>query len=287
MAFGAGNRVRSDGSFMLSNVAPGTYTLVASNGGPALRTGRGGDIEMGTLPITVAGEDITGVTVATGRGATISGAVIVAQGSSATLTKSSLQVTAPAVGGGIGGFPGLGGGPGPFGGRTVGEDGTFTLTNLFGSRLLRLNGLPQEWMLESVVVDGRDVTDRPVEFTPNSEITGARIVVTDRVTEVSGSVTAPDGKSGSRDFTVIVFPDEETGWVSPSRFVRSGRPDQQGLFKIRALPPHDRYLAVAVDYLEQGEETDSELLASLKGQATAFRLRPGDTATLTLKLVAR
>jgi hypothetical protein len=86
---------------------------------------------------------------------------------------------------------------------------------------------------------------------------------------------------------VIVFPDEEARWTSPSRFVRSARPDQQGLFKIRALPPHERYLGVAVDYLEQGEETDGELLASLKGQATAFRLRPGDMATLTLTLVPR
>jgi hypothetical protein len=286
MTFGVGNRIRSDGSFMLSNVAPGTYTLMASNGGPALRTG-GGEIEMGTLPITLAGEDVTGVTVVTGRGASLSGAVVVAQGSGAMLTKSGLQVTAPGIGGGVGGFPGLGGGAGPFGGRDVAEDGTFTLTNLFGTRLLRLTGLSQEWMLESVMVDGRDVTDRPIEFASNINITGARIVVTDRVTEVSGSVTASDGKSASRDFTVVVFPDDETRWAAPSRFVRSARPDQQGLFKIRALPPHDRYLAVAVDYLEQGEETDSELLASLKGQATAFPLQPGDTANLSLKLVAR
>jgi hypothetical protein len=286
MAFGAGNRIRSDGSFMLSNVAPGTYTLMASNGGPALRGG-GGELEMGTLPITVIGDDVTGVTVVTGRGATLSGAVVAAQGSSGTLMKASMQVTAPLVGGGLAGFPGLGGGAGPFGGRNVAEDGTFTVTNLFGARLLRLNGLPQEWMLESVIVDGRDVTDRPIEFTPNGDIAGARIVVTDRVTEVSGSVTAADGKPASRDFTVIVFPEDEARWAAPSRFVRSARPDQQGLFKIRALPPHERYLAVAVDYLEQGEETDGELLASLKGQATAFRLRAGDTAALGLKLVAR
>jgi hypothetical protein len=142
-------------------------------------------------------------------------------------------------------------------------------------------------MLESVIVDGRDVTDRPIEFAPNGDIAGARIVVTDRVTEVSGSVTVADGKSSSRDFTVIVFPDEEARWAAPSRFVRSARPDQQGLFKIRALPPHDRYLAVAVDYLEQGEETDGELLASLKGQATVFRLRAGESAALNVRLVAR
>lgn len=287
LAFGAGNRIRQDGTFTLSNVAPGAYTLMASSGGPGLRGG-GGEIELGTLPITVAGDDVTGVTVVTGRGATVTGVVVAAPGSSAVLSKTTLQVTAPATGGGLGGFPGLGGGgQGPFGGRTVAEDGTFTLANLFGSRLIRLNGLPQEWMLEAVMVDGRDVTDQPVEFAPNADITGARIVVTDRVTEVSGSVTAADGKSPSRDFTVVVFPDEEARWAAPSRYVRTARPDQQGLFKIRALPPHDRYLAVALDYLEQGEDTDGELLASLKGQATAFRMRGGDAPTLSLKLVTR
>lgn len=285
MMFGAGNRIRSDGSFTLANVAPGTYTLTATSGGPGGRGRGGADIEMGTLPVTVAGEDVTGISVVTGHGATVTGTVVVAQGSSATLTRTNLQVTAQTVGGG--GLPGLGGGPFGGGGRNVGDDGTFTLTNLFGARLIRLNGLPQEWMLESVILNGRDVTDQPVEFAANTDITGARIVVTDRVTEVSGSVAAADGKSSSRDFTVIVFADDEARWAAPSRYVRSARPDQQGLFKIRALPPHDRYLAVAVDYLEQGEETDPDLLDSLKGQASVFRLRPGDTATVSLKLVQR
>jgi len=287
LMFGAGNRIRPDGSFVLSNVAPGTYTLTATTGGPGMRGGGGGEIELGNLPLAVAGDDVTGVTVVTGRGATLTG-TIVAQGSSTALARSALQVTTQAVGGGLGAFPGLAGGGGPFGGgRNVADDGTFTLTNLFGPRLVRLNGLPPEWMLESVIVDGRDVTDQPVEFAPNADLAGARIVVSDRVTDVSGSVAAADGKSSSRDFTVIVFPDEEARWTAPSRYVRTARPDQQGLFKIRALPPHDRYLAVAVDYLEQGEETDGELLASLKGQATAFRLRAGDATSLTLRLQTR
>ena len=285
--FGAANRIRPDGSFVLANVAPGAYTLVATSGGPGGRGG-GGDIEQGSLPVTIAGDDVMGLTVVTGRGATVSGTVVAAQGSKAGLTRTGLQVTAQTVGGGgFGGFPGFGG-PGGLGGRpgAVGEDGTFTLTNLFGARLIRVNGLPQEWMLESVVVDGRDVTDRPVEFGANEALTGARIVVTDRVTEVSGAAVDREGKA-TRDFTVLVFPDDEARWTAPSRYVRSARPDQDGLFKIRALPPHDRYLAVAVDYLEQGEETDAELLASLKSAATIVRLRPGDSTTVSLKLVER
>ena len=168
----------------------------------------------------------------------------------------------------------------------VGADGTFTLTNLFGPRLIRINGLPQEWMLEAVIVAGSDVTDRPVDFQPNQTIEDAQIVLTDRVTEVAGTVSDRDGKP-SRDFTVVVFPEDETKWVSPSRYVRSARPDQQGLFKVRGLPPDDRYLAIAVDYLEEGGAGDPAFLDLIKNRATRFRLGQGASITVDLKLVER
>ena len=60
IGFGGGNRVRPDGSFLLTNVAPGSYTLMATNGGPG--GGRGGaDPELGTMPLTVANEDVKAV----------------------------------------------------------------------------------------------------------------------------------------------------------------------------------------------------------------------------------
>ena len=47
--------VKPDGSFQLTNVAPGEYTLMAiSNAGV-------GDQQIIAAPLTVAGEDITGV----------------------------------------------------------------------------------------------------------------------------------------------------------------------------------------------------------------------------------
>jgi hypothetical protein len=168
----------------------------------------------------------------------------------------------------------------------VDADGTFTLTNLFGPRLIRVNGLPQEWVLEAVIVAGADVTDRPVDFGPNQEIEDAQIVLTDRVTQIAGAVSDRDGKP-SRDFTVVVFPEDETKWASPSRYLRSARPDQQGLFKIRGLPPGDRYLAVAVDYREEGGANDPEFLDLIKNRATRFRLGPGASTTVDLKLVER
>ena len=274
--FGAGSRVRPDGTFILSNVAPGSYTLMATSGGPG-RRGGGENVEMGSLPIAVAGEDLTGVTVVTSLGATLTGSVTSAQGSTAEIQTAGLRITAQPV---------------PFE-RTMGNrparvdaDGTFTLTNLFGPRLIRVTGLPQAWALEAVIVAGSDVTDRLVDFQPNDEVTDAQIVLTDRVTQVAGTVSDRDGKT-SRYSTVVVFPEDETKWAPPSRYVKSARPDQQGLFKIRALPPDDRYLAVAVDYLEEGGADDPEFLDEMKSDATRFRLGSGASATIELKLVER
>jgi hypothetical protein len=279
MAFGAGNRVGPDGTFTLTNVAPGSYTLTASNAAPG--PGRALDVafELGSLPLTVAGEDVTGITLVTSGGATLTGIVSPASGSIAKLQTTGLQITTQPV-------PferGFGGMARP---TRVESDGTFMLTNLFGSRLIRVNGLPQEWMLDAIIVAGSDVTDTPVDFGPNEAITDAQLILTDRVTEVAGNVAGREGKP-SPDFTVVVFPDDERKWVSPSRYLRTARPDQGGLFKIRALPSGDGYLAVAVDYLEEGEGSDPEFLNSIKDRATKFRLGQGESVTVNLKLVER
>lgn len=281
MAFGAGNRVRPDGTFTLTNVAPGSYTLTATNAGPgAGRFAADAGFELGSIPVTVAGEDLTGITLVTSPGAILTGSVGVARGSAGKLQTTGLQITTQAV-------P-FERGLGALGARPVRveSDGTFMVTNLFGSRLIRLNGLPQDWMLESVIVAGADVTDRPIDFPPGGEVTDAQILVTDRVTQVEGTVAGRDGKP-SRDFAVVVFPDDDTKWASPSRYLRSARPDQEGVFKIRALPPNDRYLAIAVDYLEDGEGSDPEFLSDVRDRATRFRLAAGESATVNLKLVER
>jgi carboxypeptidase family protein len=285
LAFGSAGRVRPDGSFLLTNVAPGSYRLTATSGGPGGFGGAGGfnngELELGSIPITIAGEDLTGITLVTSRGATLSGVVGTAQGSTGKLQASGLQVTAQPVAAERGFGPAGGARP-----VRVENDGTFTLSNLFGPRLIRINGLSPDWTLDGVFIGGSDVTDTPIDFEPNQRFTDVQIVLTDRITQIAGTVTGRDGKP-SRDFTVVIFPDDEIKWASPSRYLRTARPDQDGLFKIRALPPDDGYLAVAVDYLEQGEGADPEFLASVKVGATRFRLGAGESATVNLKLVQR
>jgi hypothetical protein len=282
MMFGGGGNVRQDGTFTLTNIAPGSYTLTVATRRPGRRGGRGAETEgtsedeIAVIPLTVGTEDVGGVQVATSKGATLSGTVVAAQGSGIALPTSGIQVTAQAI-------P-LGRGFG-FGSARVESNGAFTLGGLLGPRVIGVTGLPQNWMLQSITVNGDDVADRIVEFTGNQELRGARVTVTDRVTEVNGSVT--DGNQPARDYTVVVFPEDSARWKFPSRYVKSGRPDQKGLFRIRALPPEDRYLAVAVDYVEEGEAGDPEFLEQIRAGATRFALGDGETRMLELKLVQR
>ena len=92
--FGAGGRILSDGTFTLSNVAPGSYTLTALSEVPR---NAGPDSERGSAPIAVAGEDLTGVVVITSRGATLTGTVGGRWGSAPQPEVSGLQVTARPV----------------------------------------------------------------------------------------------------------------------------------------------------------------------------------------------
>jgi hypothetical protein len=57
---------------------------------------------------------------------------------------------------------------------------------------------------------------------------GARVPYCNRRTSENAPVT---------DATVIVFAKERAKWSEGARFVRSARPDQQGGWQIKGLPP--------------------------------------------------
>jgi len=273
MMMRSGGRVRPDGSFTIANVSPGSYTLMVNTSfGP-----RDENAESASVPITVGNEDVTGINVVTDKGVTVTGRIVTADGVAGKLSMAGLTVfpQAPRF------EPMMGFGPG-----RVEADGTFRISGLRGRRLFRLNGLPPSWTVKAVMLNGTDITDTAIEFKNDSDASEVQIVVTDRVSEINGKVTDAKGQP-TRDYTVIVFPDDPAKWTFPSRYVRSGRADQQGLFKIRALPPEDNYLAVAVDYLEEGEGGDPEFLAEMKDRATNFRLGDGEVKALSLTLISR
>jgi hypothetical protein len=175
--------------------------------------------------------------------------------------------------------PLLGGG----GAATAKEDGSFQLRGLSGRRLLRAGNLPPGWTLKAVRLNGDDVTDSGVEFKPGQDVSGLEIVATAKQTEISGTVTSSNG-SPIKEYTVVVFSDDAQNWNLPmSRWVTGTRPDQEGRFRVRNMPPGS-YSIIAVDYIEAGSWGDPELLERLKARARRITLADGGTEQLDLKL---
>jgi protocatechuate 3,4-dioxygenase beta subunit len=281
-----------NGNFTFANLAPGDYVLqtrgmqitITDTGDNMMFTARmggpdaaGAELESGSLPVTVTGEDLSNLVILTAKGARASGHLTFEGGKPAGV--SGIRISAAAADS----FDSPMMMMGPGGSVNVKADGTFELRGLSGTRSVRAANLPPGWMLKSVRVNGDDVTDTGIEFKPGEAVTGLEVVVTSKVTEVAGTVKAANGDA-AKDYTVVVFPDDPQRWTLPSnRYIFGARPDQDGRFQIKSVPAGS-YLAIATEYIAQGEWNDPEVLERLKAKATRFSLGEGEMKRLDLKL---
>ncbi|PYR93843.1 MAG: hypothetical protein DMF84_08535 [Acidobacteria bacterium] len=162
------------------------------------------------------------------------------------------------------------------------EDWTFDAMGLSDRRRFRVNNPPQGWYLKSVTHEGTDITDIGMEFKEGQNVSGLEIMLTERATELSGAVQDSRARPVT-EYAVVAFSSDNRKWGFLSRFIRSTRPNQEGRFSIKGLPPDD-YFIVALDYLETGEESDPEQLEKWKDTATRVKLADGDSKVLTLKI---
>ena len=111
---------------------------------------------------------------------------------------------------------------------------------------------------------------------------GLQIVFTRKTTDLSGLVT-DDRDEPVLDATVVIFPANKDLWTYSSRYVRSARPDTNGSYSFKSLPPSEDYLVIAVQNLEQGQGSDPEFLARAE-EAKRFSLNEGETKAVDIKL---
>jgi hypothetical protein len=271
-----GTSLKPDGSFLFSNISPGEYRIqVQYSPNPdevVVLSGAPGS-ESGSVAVTVTGNDITGLTIVTSPGATTSGRVVFEGTAKPAIAPAALNITAVPVEFGIM----------PMGGSVrIRDDWTFEATGLRERRRFRVVNPPQGWYLKSVSHENNDVTDTGLEFAEGQQVGGIEIVLTQRVTDVSGAVQDSRARPIT-DFVVVAFSSDSSRWGYMTRYVRTVRPNQEGRFSIKGLPP-DEYYLIALDYLEMGEEGDPEQLEKWKANATRVTLAEGEPKSLTLKL---
>jgi hypothetical protein len=255
--------VLPDGSFTIRGLLPGAYTVDA-------RTEDGRGV---TANVTVSDVDLSGVALVISQGATARGRIrFDAPAPPAGLAPSQVIVeVVPPSGEALSRYTGP---------NTARPDWTFEITGVVGRQLLYA-GTIGPWQLKSVRLNGRDITDTPLDF-GDGDVDGLEVLLTDRTTALSGRVTDSRGMTVI-DATVVMFAGNREQWGPRSRYIGSGRPDQQGRFTIEGLP-HGRYLAIAVEYLEPGEERDPDLLEQWRSRATGVALGEGESRAIDLEL---
>jgi Carboxypeptidase regulatory-like domain len=276
-----GGPINPDGTFKISNVAPGEYVARGSSQ-PA---GPGMPMVQAMANISVAGADVSGVVLAPVRPIKITGRI--------TLDPPGTWVDANAIR--VSTQPKS---PGPFFNFGAGitppitrDDFTFEMSSNAGSVLIRafpfMPGGAGSWTLKSVRYEGKEIIDAGLELSDGRDVEGVEIVLTNRQQILTGLVTNSKGEP-VLDAAVTVFPQNPDEWMGPTRHVGGGRPDQNGRYSIRTLPPGE-YFAVAMEALDNSRRSSDprQFYQDLSRVSTPFTLTEGETRVVDLKVAVQ
>jgi hypothetical protein len=273
-----GARIQPDGSFEFPNVAPGQYVIQAYKG--RVRSSMEG--EFAALSVAVNGTDVKDLLVQTSPGSTIGGRITF-DGARAPAARNFDLSAVPSD-------ADLAPLDGNFARADIRNDWTFELSGISGPRRLRLLRAPRGWGLKQVLANGVDVTDTPLPFGSKSQsLSDVEVVLTDRITEIAGTVTDDRGRSAA-DARVVAFAVDRDLWYDRSRFAKIAPSDANGAFSVRDLPP-GVYFVAAVDRRraseENGEWLDPDLLDSLTLGAVRITLSEGQSISANPRLRTR
>ncbi|HEX5070364.1 MAG TPA: carboxypeptidase-like regulatory domain-containing protein [Vicinamibacterales bacterium] len=270
----------AQGEFKYANVPPGQYRIVAkvrsgatesanlnissgsSSGGggtPAPTQPSGGTLGpnpeqlFAVADVTVRGEDIAGVGLTLQPGGTISGKLAFDTAAAPLPPDLSVIRVGLSIPGGsyqsTSGAMTIGNASSQVNPVAAAADGTFHLINIGPGPYLLNCQLPQDllkvWKLRSAMVDGRDLLDGTIEG-PNINLTGVTLTLSDKRTELSGTLQVAPGQSAS-DYYVVVFSSDRANWRAGSRRSLSAKPGTDSRYVLADLPAGDYYLAALTD----------------------------------------
>ena len=297
-----------DGAFTYTSMAPGRYSIYARASmdppQPGAGPGRGGGVPVVRFPepgsssrrylyavadVDVTGVDISGLALTLLPGARITGRVEFDSVSAAPPDDlSKLQVRAATT---------RNTSRSSSGGTTMGAwivavppvavetEGTFDFPSVAPGRY-RLSAMNtadvgEGWWLRSAMFNGADLLDVPLDVA-TADLTGVVLTLTDRKTELAGTLQSGAGLPAPEYF-VVVLPADPSLWHAGSRRIKSTRPDTNGAFSVSELPG-GTYLVAALTDLEPVDLEDSAFLEELAAQAVPVTVVDGERTVQDLRI---
>jgi hypothetical protein len=251
-----------DGSFVLNDILPGSYTLTAYWFDE-------GKTYVAKQNIDVGNADVEGVTLTIAPGITINGHVI--WDGKPSLEGDELSISPYSTEQGI-----------DFGGAArVAPNGAFTLKDISEDAYhLSVNGMSKDCYIKAIrygtadaLYDGFTVqrgTDASLEVTLSSR--GAR---------VQGTVTDADGLPLAGVWVVLVPEEAHRG---QTQMYKKTTTDQYGHFELRGIPPGD-YKLFSWEEVENGAWQDPEFLKPFESKGEEIKLQESDQKTMNLTTI--
>ena len=290
--------VVSQGRFSFPAVRPGQYRITARASTrpaappqpPAAPPARPAVAESSLdlyaiADVTVNGRDIDNLMLSLQPATTISGRIVFEGTTLATPlpARTLVTLTRPSTG-----AQALGGTAEWYRGAV--QPGTFSIAGVMPGRYVfnaqantaTIAGT-QAWILKSIVIGGRDITDEVLEVRPADQLTDAVVTFADRGAEIAGTIFDSAGRPAP-GFYVVVFPAERSAWRMPSRRFRPpSLPSTDGKFLVAGLPPGEYYIA-ALTEVDEVDIVDQMFLEQVAAAAIKVTLKEGEKKVQDLKI---
>jgi protocatechuate 3,4-dioxygenase beta subunit len=271
-----------EGRFQFASVPPGQYRITAVSMSSAQTDGGRGAAppaaQIAVADVIVNGEDVD-VPLSPRPALSISGQVVFdSQSSAPTDLPPGLHFN---LTGGM--TPASGGWPLPpvtLDGMRFRMDGVVPGLYRALSSIQGVRAPVGPWWLTSLTGGGRELLDVPFDIEEN--ISDAVATFSDQASTLRGTVRDEQGAPVA-DPWIIVFPVDRRFWFVGSRRVVAARPNAQGAWTIRNLPPGDYRVIASLD-VDQNEWFDPDILQRLLPVALPFTIAGVETKTLDLIL---
>jgi uncharacterized protein (DUF2141 family) len=304
----------TNGEFTYGNLAPGRYRIVARarrsgtvdpnapppgaattggmrGGGPPPGTvvRPAGELLYGVADVEVRGQDVTGVAVQLRSGGTLAGRVVFDRESAPVPDDVTVFRAGVSLVGGSGisiqGSTRVGTALSSLPPVNLEDDGTFLVTGIGVGTYLATVQVPADladvWKLRSAIVEGRDLLDTRIDG-PDVNLTGVVLTLSDKRTEISGTLQSASGQPVS-DYFVVAFSTDRANWRPGARRFGSARPATDGRFVFADLPAGEYFIAALTD-MDGAEWQDPAYLEQVAPAAVKVTVGEGEKKVQDLRI---
>lgn len=250
----------SAGIFSASVLPDRDYIIYASDRRPWASPGVQAEVELGAASVRAGTRGVSGIRIATQRGATISGKIIgVPREDAVTLRVTPVPLDSKARAAAI------------TASAPVNADGTFVLHNVFGHSVISVGSGIDGPVVGNVSIGGTDVTDSGVDLPAGARRDNVLIRLVPHRQQLTGIVRRGPGRPDTA--VVLLFATDRAKWAHPEgRYLRITKASIDGKFEFGGIPAGSYHL-VAIPELQLGPDLTTTVLTRLSHRARRVELQ--------------